>query len=428
MAIRRTIAEFSDDIATADIADDAITGAKLANNIAISTSGAITTTGAFTSVGIDDNADATAITIDSSERVGIGVTPESWGAGYSALQIGGMGSLAEETSATAGSSFLIANNMYNDGSYKRIIADETSLYRQNNGVHHFRVAGSDSADSVITWTNAMIIDNSGNVGIGTTAPQGIFHVKSANPIVWIQDSETYGPSAVAELRFAEVLSGSTIDNWVGLGMEALNLQFYTGTAGNTASGGGNTRMVIEGSGNVIIGNSGSWAAGSNVCLIESSGVIDISRTGTGSNTNLAFYNGNGGVGSITTSGSTTSFNTSSDYRLKENVVPMSGSIDRLKALKPSKFNFIADADKTVDGFLAHEAQEVVPESVLGTKDGMTEAVLYVEGNKLPEGKSIGDVKTAETIDPQGIDQSKLVPLLVGALQEVITRIEALEAT
>ena len=68
----------------------------------------------------------------------------------------------------------------------------------------------------------------------------------------------------------------------------------------------------------------------------------------------------------------------------------------------------------------------MPGAVSGEKDAMTEAVLYVEGDELPEGKSIGDVKTAETIDPQGIDQSKLVPLLVGALQEAITRIETLE--
>ena len=70
---------------------------------------------------------------------------------------------------------------------------------------------------------------------------------------------------------------------------------------------------------------------------------------------------------------------------------------------------------------------MVPESVTGTKDAMTKAELYVEGDKLPEGKSIGDVKTASVPDMQGIDTSKLVPLLVGALQEAIARIEVLEA-
>jgi hypothetical protein len=111
-------------------------------------------------------------------------------------------------------------------------------------------------------------------------------------------------------------------------------------------------------------------------------------------------------GHIDTDGSGTTYYTSSDYRLKENVVPMTGSIDRLKTLKPSRFNFIADADKTVDGFLAHEAQEVVPEAISGTKDAVDD-----EGNP----------------DYQGIDQSKLVPLLVSALQEAVSRIETLEA-
>jgi hypothetical protein len=85
---------------------------------------------------------------------------------------------------------------------------------------------------------------------------------------------------------------------------------------------------------------------------------------------------------------------------------MTGSIDRLKELKPSKFNFIADADTTVDGFLAHEVSDTVPEAISGTKDAVDD-----DGNP----------------DYQGIDQSKLVPLLVSALQEAITRIETLEA-
>jgi len=127
----------------------------------------------------------------------------------------------------------------------------------------------------------------------------------------------------------------------------------------------------------------------------------------------------------------TAFNTSSDYRLKENVIPMSGSIERLKLLKPSRFNFIIDADKTVDGFIAHEVQEVIPEAVIGEKDGMkTEEYVVTpasekrrddKGNILPA--VIGE---REVVDIQGIDQSKLVPLLVGALQEAIARIEVLE--
>ena len=98
----------------------------------------------------------------------------------------------------------------------------------------------------------------------------------------------------------------------------------------------------------------------------------------------------------------------------------------MQALKPFRFNFIVTPEKTVDGFLAHEAQEVVPEAVMGEKDAMKPEVLYDADDELPEGKSIGDVKIASVPDMQGIDQSKLVPLLVGALQEAITRIETLE--
>jgi hypothetical protein len=130
------------------------------------------------------------------------------------------------------------------------------------------------------------------------------------------------------------------------------------------------------------------------------------------------YNGST-VGSITRTTSSTSYNTSSDYRLKENVIPMSGSIDRLKELKPSRFNFIADADKTVDGFLAHEAQAIVPECVTGTKDAMMmEDITDEDGNV---------TGTQEVPDMQGIDQAKLVPLLTSALQDAIAKIEQLES-
>lgn len=111
------------------------------------------------------------------------------------------------------------------------------------------------------------------------------------------------------------------------------------------------------------------------------------------------------AGSITRSGTTgVAYNTSSDYRLKENVVSLDSAIDRVKALSPCRFNFIGE-QRTVDGFLAHEAQAVVPESVVGNKDAVDS-----EGNPVY----------------QGIDQSKLVPLLTAALQEAIARIEVLE--
>jgi hypothetical protein len=111
----------------------------------------------------------------------------------------------------------------------------------------------------------------------------------------------------------------------------------------------------------------------------------------------------GYIGNV--SDSSTIYATSSDYRLKENVVAMTGATDRLKQLNPTRFNFIADADVTVDGFLAHEVQDVVPEAITGTKDAVDD-----DGNAVY----------------QGIDQSKLVPLLVATIQELEARITQLE--
>jgi len=155
--------------------------------------------------------------------------------------------------------------------------------------------------------------------------------------------------------------------------------------------------------------------------------INSNTTNTSSAIQLA-NDANGVVGTINTSGSSTAYNTSSDYRLKENVDYTWDATTRLKQLKPARFNFIADDTNTlVDGFIAHEVSSIVPEAVSGEKDAMTPEVLYAEGDELPEGKSVGDVKTAAAIDPQGIDQSKLVPLLVKTIQELEARIAALEA-
>ena len=122
---------------------------------------------------------------------------------------------------------------------------------------------------------------------------------------------------------------------------------------------------------------------------------------------LYFNNASGSkVGDIVVNSGSTAYNTTSDYRLKENVVDLEGAIDRLNQLPVHRFNFIADPDHTViDGFMAHEAAEVVPECVTGKKDAVDD-----DGNPVY----------------QGIDQSKLVPLLTAALQEAVAEIKALK--
>jgi len=207
--------------------------------------------------------------------------------------------------------------------------------------------------------------------------------------------------------------------------------------------GGTERMNLSASGHMRLGAGGQGpigpyfyggvlATGSNFIQIvpEADGASAV-KMHFGVNSAAAriivrFSNNNGVVGAINTSGTSTSYATSSDYRLKENVTYDWDATSRLKQLKPARFNFIADADTTVDGFIAHEVSTVVPEAVTGEKDAMTEEVLYVDGDEIPDGKKVGDIKTASTIDPQGIDQSKLVPLLTAALQEAIAKIETLE--
>jgi hypothetical protein len=182
----------------------------------------------------------------------------------------------------------------------------------------------------------------------------------------------------------------------------------TGSNIVTVSTNGSERARIDASGHLLVGATEQPSISVSGVRI-SSPTNTTSRWSIGSSTTattaIQFVNGNGIQGSIVINPSATAYNTSSDYRLKEDVQPMVGSVDRLMALKPVNFAWKVDGSR-VDGFLAHEAQEVVPEAVTGEKDAIDD-----EGNP----------------QYQGIDQSKIVPLLTAALQEALTKIEALEA-
>jgi hypothetical protein len=155
----------------------------------------------------------------------------------------------------------------------------------------------------------------------------------------------------------------------------------------------------------------------------------MSSSTTGSNQRMWFVNSNGLVGSVSTNGSATVFATSSDYRLKENVNYDWDATTKIKQLKPARFNFIADDTTVIDGFIAHEVQEVVPEAVTGTKDEMRDEE-YEVTPAVMDGEIVvtpAVMGTRSVPYYQGIDQAKLVPLLVKTIQELEARITALEA-
>ena len=201
---------------------------------------------------------------------------------------------------------------------------------------------------------------------------------------------------------------------------------------------GNAAITFTDDGNLLVGTS---SFGSNVGVQargSAGGATDeplaTSVGSTGSIVQIGFFNPNGRVGYVATNGTSTSYSTSSDYRLKEDAVPMTGATERVKALRPINFAWKADGSRT-DGFLAHEAQEVVPEAVHGTKDAMREedyeVTPAVEEVRDEEGtvttEAVAAVMGTRSVpDYQGIDQSKLVPLLTATIQELIARIEALE--
>ena len=212
--------------------------------------------------------------------------------------------------------------------------------------------------------------------------------------------ETGSTSVAPKLGFRNTQAGTQI----GMPANTNALAFYTGD---------NERLRIDSAGTInpdavinFVNQYDANVGNGAFIYFSSSGSITIGVTAATSRIPMSFRNPNGEVGTISTSGSSTSFNTSSDYRLKENVNYTWDATTRLKQLKPARFNFIADSDITVDGFLAHEVSSIIPEAITGTKDAVDN-----DGNAIH----------------QGIDQSKLVPLLVKTIQELEARITALES-
>ncbi|MEZ5752866.1 MAG: tail fiber domain-containing protein [Paracoccaceae bacterium] len=253
--------------------------------------------------------------------------------------------------------------------------------------------------------------NGGNVGIGTANPPYKLVISNSGA-----SGIEYGPGYSGTSNLIQHYNRSG-----GAYCDAVN-----DAAQHRFNIAGAEKLRLNTSGDLLVGTTSAGGAGGTT--VHAGGYVTTNRSATTAALHHAFNNPNGQVGSIITTGSSTSFNTSSDYRLKRDVVPMAGSTDRVLALNPVNFAWRADGSR-VDGFLAHEVQAVIPEAVTGAKDAMqTEDYEVAPAEFDADGNQIAPavIGTREVPVYQSIDHSKLIPVLTAALQEALRRIEVLE--
>jgi hypothetical protein len=310
-------------------------------------------------------------------------------------------------------------------SYLGIGANQNVIYASGNPLSIL----SDSQNLRIgTGTNAYILlDTSGNVGVGVTPSatdstyyqaleitrvgQGLTGAKTAltsSPNSWLSNNSyaTYSAGIVWKYAVSQPAAQYRLvdasHQW---------LIAASGTAGNAITF--TQAMTLTAGGDLLVGqttagldaNGGIWVRSASSAF--GSSVIINHRTAVGTGNSYAEFTHNGVViGSISQNGTTgVLYNITSDYRLKEAVQPITDGLSRINALKPSIYKWKSDGSAG-EGFLAHELAEVVPLAVSGEKDAVNED---------------GSIKS------QGIDMSRIVPILVAAIKELTARVEALEA-
>jgi len=282
-----------------------------------------------------------------------------------------------------------------------------------------------------------MVETSTGIGIGTDAPKSKVHivdslgggqllVASAQSPQAIEKygsfgTEHYNPSEEPALGFAVQSSSTANTVLIGGALGEFNaasyIRFYTGSGNSTTTG--TQRMFINDVGHIFSGTDSNFPGSGNTntgfmleqasdgktAFISRNNNITCYLNRNSDGTLVRFLRSGTEEGYINVTTTSASLVSTSDYRLKENAVSIADGITRVKQLQPKRFNFIADPSTTVDGFMAHEVQTVVPEAAFGEHDAVD-----AEGNP----------------KYQGLDQSKLIPLLTAALQEAIAKIETLE--
>lgn len=334
--------------------------------------------------------------IDSSGNLGLGVTPSAWR------------SSADRTIQVRGAAFSgynnysasITNNAYLNASsswtYIESGVNPNKFGLDNGGGFSWNIAPSGTAGNAISFTQAMTLDASGNLGVGTTSPGARFHVYDGSGATRVVKVDGTGAPSVAWLSSGT--ERGIIGQANGVISGAATTDFAVGSTNALlfGSGGATERMRIDSSGNVLVGKTSD-----NETLVgfrvAANGTSEFTNTDSGTQYPIAFYRaGNASaVGSISTTSTTTTYATSSDYRLKENITPMANALSVVQQLNPVTYTWKADGSDG-QGFIAHELQAVVPDCVTGEKDAVD-----AEGNPVY----------------QGIDTSFLVATLTKAIQE-----------
>ena len=277
-----------------------------------------------------------------------------------------------------------------------------------------------TADGSNSATQRMKITSAGKIGIGLDNPNTLLHIQDAaisgygsqsSSLLVLEDTGNTsleiasGFNNTGSIFFGDTGSSNKgqINYLHGSGGDAMTFITNDGERLRIRSGGDVTTTGDTGFTRTTAGITAR--AGDSFNIARASGTpLEVCRT-TNTGNMINFFYGTTNVASISYNGSNMTYGGTSDYRLKENVVEMTGGIDAVKKLNPIKFNFIDTPEKTVEGFIAHEVQEVIPQAVTGEKDCEVDE----------EGKGY-----------QQLDPAQLVPTLTTALQEAITRIETLE--
>ena len=332
------------------------------------------------------------LTIDASGNLGLGVTPSSQYGTIKVLQIGAIGATSITGNTSAGGSSTFGQNFYSDPSTAAVkyaaSAQPITLYTQYAGEHRWSFASGSGkvAGDTASPIQYMTLDASGNLGVGTTSPGQKLHVEnSVNSSTWTKISNgNSGTGAAAGILFgtdqgdAGALSQNSSNAGYGTAANAVRLRnllnapitFETNNAerARITSGG----ELLVGTQNAIVWNTTNEGVAISGVAIQASRSNDISLllNRIGSDGDIQLFARQGlTVGTISVTTTATAYNTSSDYRLKDNPQPLTNSGAFIDALKPKTWDWKADGSKGV-GFIAHEAQEVSPSSVVGAKDAV----------------------------------------------------------